>query len=240
MVEIDFSQLAEGYRHRIPSAASLGRARRAGADLAVGSHILDIGGGPGHHAAVWVERGHHPVVLDPAVEMARPAVALGLAVVIGVSQALPFTNAVFDLAWFHLSLHYGDWRRALDEAVRVTRVGGRIEIWTLGSDHHERSMLARWFPSVPQIDRARFPHEGEVEAFLSDRVSSAQIVTVIEEKTRPAGEWAAAAEAGFVSTLQLVDAAELETGMAAFRRAYPDPSAEVGYELRFARIVATR
>ena len=239
MVEIDFSQLAEGYRYRAPSAASLGRAQHAGAGLAVPSRILDIGGGPGHHSSVWAQQGHNPIILDPAVEMARPATALGLAVVLGVSQALPFGDARFDLTWFHLSLHYGDWREALDEAVRVTRVGGRIEIWTLGSDHHERSMLAGWFPSVPQIDRTRFPDVGDVEVFLSDRVSSVDIGKVIEEKTRSVGEWAAAAEAGFVSTLQLVDAAERETGMAAFREAYPDPWAEISYQLRFDRIVAT-
>jgi SAM-dependent methyltransferase len=238
MVEVDLARLAEGYRHRQPSDASLQRARRAGADLPPVSVILDAGGGPGHHAAVWASQGHLPVVLDPAEEMTAPAGDRGLAVVRGVSQAIPFRDGTFDLVWFHLSLHYGDWRRALDEALRVTHRGGRIEIWTLGADHHSASLLARWFPSVPRIDAARFPDPAAVESYLAEQAASVARSEVVERRYRLAGEWLAAAEAGFVSTLQLIDAEELQAGLAGFRQAYPDPTTEIGYEVRFDRIVA--
>jgi hypothetical protein len=62
---------------------------------------------------------------------------------------------------------------------------------------------------------------------------------VIEHKAPTAGEWVAAVEAGFVSTLQLVDEDELRTGIAAFCQAHPDPAVEVAYELRLDQIVAT-
>lgn len=203
-----------------------------------GSAILDVGGGPGHHAAVWVKQGHHPIVLDPAEKMTRPAVDRGVAVVRGVSQALPFEDRTFALVWFHLALHYGDWRLAVDEAVRVALRGGRIEIWTLGSDHHAASLLARWFPSVPRIDDARFPAPAAVESYLAGQAASVARREVVEHRRRLAGEWLAAAEAGFVSTLQLIDADELQAGLTDFRRAYPDPTTEIPYELRFDRIVA--
>lgn len=239
IAEVDLARLADGYRFRPASETSTERARHAGAGLSAGSTILDVGGGPGHHAAVWAAQGHHPIVLDPAEEMTLPAADRGLPVVLGVSQALPFRRDVFDLVWFHLSLHYGDWRPALDEAIRVCRAGGRVEIWTLSADHHAGSLLARWFPSVPRIDLARFPDGGDVERYLDDRATAVTRSRVVEQKTRPAREWLAAAEAGFVSTLQLIDADELKAGLAGFRLAYPDPTTEVPYELRLDRITAT-
>lgn len=239
MAEIDLDRLAAGYRHRPPSHASLERARLAGEGLHSGSAILDVGGGPGHHSGVWRDLGHRPVVLDPAREMIRPAVERGITVVRGVSQALPFRDKSFDLAWFHLSLHYGDWPLAVDEAVRVTKRGGRVEIWTLAPDHHTTSMLARWFPSVTAVDAARFPESPTVEAYLRKATDEVDRTTVIEHKAPTAGEWVAAVEAGFVSTLQFVDAHELRTGIAAFCAANPDPAVEVAYQLRLDHIVAT-
>ena len=239
-LDVDLSRLAEGYRHREPSTDSLDRARRTGLSLPEAARIADIGGGPGHHAAVWADQGHDPVVIDPGGEMTRPARDRGIAVVRGASQALPFRDASFDLAWFHLSIHYGDWRRAVEEAVRVTRDGGLIEIWTLAADHHESSMLARWFPSVTGIDAARFPDPSAIERSLAGRTQSVTRTGVTEHKQRPAGEWAAAVEAGFVSTLQLVDGRERREGLAAFHRAHPDPSVEITYELRFDQVRAIR
>lgn len=240
MAEVDLSRLAAGYRYREASTASLDRARATGADLPARARIVDIGGGPGHHAAVWADQGHFPVVLDPAADMTRPARDRGLTVVLGVSQAMPFQDEAFDLAWFHLSLHYGDWRLAVSEAVRVTGQVGRVEIWTLAADHHAVSLLARWFPSVQSIDDARFPDSMAVETYLDDRVRSVTRTKVVEYKRWAAGEWATAAEAGFVSTLQLVGTEELEAGLAAFGEEYPDPSTEITYELRFDRVVAIR
>ena len=239
MAEIDLDRLAAGYRHRPPSHASIERARLAGETLHSESAIMDVGGGPGYHAGVWRDLGHRPVVLDPAREMIRTAAERGIMVVRGISQALPFRDKTFDLTWFHLSLHYGDWAAAVDEAVRVTKRGGRVEIWTLAPDHHAQSMLARWFPSVTAVDADRFPESPAVEAYLRKVTNEVDRTTVIEHKAPTAGEWVAAVEAGFVSTLQLVDEDELRTGIAAFCQAHPDPAVEVAYELRLDHIVAT-
>ena len=238
--DVDLSRLAEGYQHRPPSDASLARARSAGSELQPGSMILDVGGGPGHHAAVWSAQGHTPIVLDPGTEMTKPARDRNVTVVRGLSQALPFGDKRIDLVWFHLSIHYGDWRAAADEALRVVRRSGRIEIWTLASDHHENSLLAQWFPAVADIDRARFPAGADVETHLATAGSSVQRSRVIEQRTRTAGEWVDAVEAGFVSTLQLVDEAELKSGLVAFQEAHPDPSVDIAYELRLDRVVAQR
>jgi SAM-dependent methyltransferase len=237
---IDLDALALAYRHRQASASSLHRARVVGDALPPGSAILDIGGGPGYHAAVWAAQGHRPVIVDPAAAVTGPSAEGTVVVVRAVSQALPFRDGSFGLAWFHLSLHYGDWRRAIDEALRVTSPGGRIEIWTLAEDHHETSMLARWFPSVPALDAGRFPASADIEGHLEAAGASVTRSNALERREKTAGEWADAVEAGFVSTLQLVGDDELLAGLAAFRAAHPDPGEEITYELRLDRLVVRR
>jgi SAM-dependent methyltransferase len=158
----------------------------------------------------------------------------------GRSQRLPFTTAAFTLVYFHLSIHYGDWRGALDEAARVLAPEGSIEIWTLASRHHQRSNLASWFPSIAAIDSDRFPEPAELErhlrglGFLVERSEETEIVD------RRVGSWVAAVRGGFVSTLQLLSATELEEGLGAFVRAHPDPDARFRYELLYDRVAGLR
>lgn len=162
----------------------------------------------------------------------------GVHTVRAVAQALPIRTATCLLAYFHLSIHYGDWRAALGEAQRVLLPSGRIEIWTLGPRHHASSNLARWFPSVRIIDERRFPDPEEVGAFLEGRGMDVARATPDVEITRTPSEWIASVEAGFVSTLQLVEPDELAGGLKAFRTAYPDDSRALRYLLRYDRIVA--
>lgn len=240
MADVDLDRLASAYRFRPASPASLERAERAGSRLTPGARILDIGGGPGNHTAVWASQGHHPIVLDPSYAMLVTAHTRRLEAVAGCAQAIPFRPRRFALVWFHLSIHYGDWHRALDEALRVLDDGGRVEIWTLGEDHHAQSNLARWFPSVAEIDARRFPDPGAVASYLEHRMSLVVATYPHETVTRPAGAWVEAVEAGFVSTLHLLSHEERSVGIEAIRRTYPDPTEQISYELHFTRITADR
>jgi ubiquinone/menaquinone biosynthesis C-methylase UbiE len=219
----------------------LRRAADAVADLDAGAVALDAGGGPGRHAAVWAETGVRAVVLDPSFEMLSAAAARnGVFAVGGVSQNMPFRDAVFDLVAFHLSIHYGSWRDALSETLRVLRARGACKIWTLGPLHHASSMLARWFPTVADIDARRFPEPADLAEYLESRCRRVEHDIEIEQVVRSAGHWERAVRAGFVSTLQLVTEQEIEQGLRDFRRAHPDPDEQVAYALRFDRIVAVR
>ena len=149
---------------------------------------------------------------------------------------MPLRSNQFRLAYFHLSIHYGDWRAALDEAVRVVVPGGRVWIWTLGPDHHRASMLSQWFPSVAPLDRERVPDPEDLAGYLG-RYGQVETVGEVEDTIRPAGEWVEAVKAGFVSTLQLVPPDEMAAGLAAFSRKYPDPSQTIVYEMYWTRIV---
>lgn len=237
MAEVDLDRLAAGYRYRPASVASLERAEAAGSGLEPGAWALDVGGGPGNHSAVWNRQGLNALVLDPSPAMLTYGSRRGLRGVRGLAQAMPFHSGRFALVWFHLSIHYGDWRAAIDEAVRVLDDRGRIEIWTLGPDHHERSLLAQWFPSVERIDIDRFPPPDAVASYLAEQGSAVCVTHPVEDVVRPAGSWLQAVEAGFISTLQLLPQDERAAGIAAFRRAHPDAEEEISYALRFTRIV---
>ncbi len=156
----------------------------------------------------------------------------GVSAIRGAAQRMPLSDRTMDVVYFHLSIHYGDWRRAFDESLRVVKPGGAIWVWTLGPDHHASSFLRRWFPRIEELDRVRFP-DPEVMAHYLRRRATVTLGSEVEAKTRPAGEWAAAVRAGFVSTLQLLTPAETAAGMRAFAEAYPDPAAPVEYALRW-------
>ena len=237
MDEVDLDRLAAAYRYRPVSAVSLERAREAGSNLERGAWVLDVGGGPGNHSAMWGREGLNAIVLDPSAAMLAYGAKRNLRGVRGRSQAMPFRPGTFALVWFHLSIHYGDWRTAIDESVRVLGNDGRVEVWTLGPDHHERSMLARWFPSVERIDTERFPPPDAVANRLAGLVPMVSLTYPVERVSRTAGSWLRAVEAGFISTLQLLPDDERARGIEAFRRAHPDPDAEIDYQLRFTRIV---
>ena len=232
---VDLEALADGYDHRPVSAAGLARARRAADSVQLGHAdlALDIGGGRGGHAAAWVQNGARAVVVDPARGMARAAAKRHVIPVCATAQALPFAAASVRLSYFHLSIHYGDWRQALDEVMRVSRPGAECWIWTMGAEHHRTSFLARWFPSVGEIDSVRFPDPDRLIDYLAGSGCHTETGKETEHRVKPAGRWRAAVEAGFVSTLQLISADELAHGLAEFDRVHPEPGEPVEYVLTF-------
>lgn len=241
-VPVDLEDLAAGYGHRPTSGAGLARARRAGqaAALRPGDVAIDIGGGRGQHARVWREMGAVALVVDPARAMVLEAAALpGVRSIRGRAQQLPLRDNAVTLAYFHLSIHYGNWRAALAEAQRVLRPGGQCWIWTMGERHHRNSILARWFPSVGDIDAARFPDPVAIADHLRLTCRHVDAGQEVEMKARPSGEWRAAVAARFVSTLQLIPPEEFLAGLAAIDSRYQDPAEPIEYALTFDWIQAT-
>ncbi len=160
----------------------------------------------------------------------------GLAFVQSRSQRLPLRNDVAALAYFHLSIHYGDWKAALDEAFRVVAPGGRIEIWTMEPDAIERSSLGRWFPSVIEIDTQRFPDPGRIAERCLANGSPAEVSRSSETIVRSAAEWERAVRGRFVSTLQLLDDDEIDEGLERFATELPNPESPHRYELELTRV----
>ncbi len=199
-----------------------------------GDWAVDVGGGTGAHAACWAGAGYRALVVDPSPGMLRRAAGRpGVVAVGGRAQALPLAARSMALVFFHLSIHYGRWERALDEAMRVLRPGGECWVWTLGGEHHRSSFLARWFPSVAAIDAARFPDPDALAARLAAGGGTVTRGREVEVRERTAGEWLDAVAAGFVSTLQLIPPDEFRAGRERFAAAYPDPAEMVRYRLDF-------
>ncbi|MDF1594555.1 MAG: class I SAM-dependent methyltransferase [Acidimicrobiia bacterium] len=215
------------------------RVRTALAGLAHGARVLDIGGGTGAHSEVMRTEGFVPVLVDPSAAQRAKAHGRRLQVVGGVSQRLPFSDHSFDMAYFHLSLHYGDWLDAVTEAVRVVRPGGKVWIWTFTRNYLETSFTGRWFPSVREHDVRRFPDVAVVaDHFASSGMERVALGGIVERVERTVAEWEEAFRARFVSTLQLIEDDELEEGVKVFRSAHPDGAEPVVAGLEFVSISA--
>jgi len=225
------------------SQAALDRAARtaAWAGLGPGAVAVDVGGGRGDHAAVFAATGARAVVVDRSPAMAREARRRGVGAVVGDGRCLPLGDGCIDLAYFHISLHYGGWETMLAEAARVLKPRGAVAAWTFAPGHFRHSLLARWFPSIVPLDEARFPPPDLVEARLwALGLKEVHQVAEIEAASRRAGDWEAAVRAGFVSTLQLLDPGELETGLARFREEHPDPNEVLHYRLWYRGVLARK
>ncbi len=234
MAEYDLDHLSSAYDHRPISDAGVARARLSSNGI-VGV-ALDIGGGRGEHANVMRSPDRTAIVVDVAESMAVRAKTAGATAVVGSSANLPFGTDTASLAYFHLSIHYGPWRRVLDEAMRVVRPGGRIDIWTFNQQGLAQSSLAQWFPRVFDIDVGRFPAPVAMATHLSDRGALVAIEEHVEPADRSAAEWEAAVRARFVSTLQVLSETELDDGLARFRAVYPNDGDRYRYDVRFIRI----
>lgn len=240
--EIDLALLAIGYDHRAAGEGDRKRARIAAgrAGLGVGDVAVDVGGGRGAHAGVFAATGAIAIVADRSPSMAAHAKAAGVHAVVADGQRLPIRDRLARLVYFHLAIHHGDPELMIGEAARVALPGGLVWIWTLDHGHHRVSFLARWFPSVGAIDERRFPHPVALARTMA-RVGLEVLPSLVVEEpvTRTAGSWEDAVRSGFVSTLQLIPAAELAAGLDRFRRAHPDPAEEISYSLSYRSVAGT-
>ncbi len=107
-----------------------------GPDQVVLGRLLDIGTGTGRIAELYAPSADHVAAIDKSPEMLRIARArlqhlppARLSLLQGDFLDLPFDDQSFDTVMFHQVLHYAQApERALAEAARVTRPGGRIAI----------------------------------------------------------------------------------------------------------------
>ncbi len=239
MSEVDLEVLAAGYGWRSATPEAVGRAH-ALLPAEPGAVAIDVGGGPGEMAAVWARAGARAVVVDPSPAMLAK-VPPDVRCIGGRAESLPVADATAAAVMFHMSLHHTEWRVALAEAHRVLRPHGRLGVWTMGADDIEATLMARWFPSTVGVELARFPDPAALRARMRALGFAAiQLSREAEPVARTAGEWQAAVRDRFISTLQLLPPGEVETGLAAFAAAHPDPGEVIRYQRRFTRLLATR
>ncbi len=132
-----FSGIARRY-DRLNAVLSLGRDqawRRSAVDRLPVGRILDLGAGTG--AANEILEGHRVVALDPAPEMLALNGALHR--VVGVGEALPFSDGSFDaVISAYVFRNLDSVAATLDEIHRVLREGGRAGIVDLARPERDR------------------------------------------------------------------------------------------------------
>jgi ubiquinone/menaquinone biosynthesis C-methylase UbiE len=132
-----------------------------------GRRVLDVGCGTGALAAALANRyGCKVWGLDASPEMiqvARERVPAGVGLRVGQAESLEFKDEWFERAVMTFAVHHVDRPKAFSEIHRVLVPSGRLAIGTFDPTHFDDYYLNRYFPSIPAIDRARFPTAGTLE-----------------------------------------------------------------------------
>jgi len=98
-----------------------------------GRTLLDLGAGTGKLSRLAAARGAAVIALEPAAAMIRQAGGEGVHLVRGVAEAIPLRRHAVDAVCAASAFHWFDGRRALGEAHRVLRHGGRLAlVWNAG------------------------------------------------------------------------------------------------------------
>ncbi len=204
-----------------------------------GRRVLEIGCGTGRLAEALAERERARVfAVDASSAMVERARARGVNARVARAEALPFKPGWFDVAVMRMVLHLVDRPRALAQAARVLAPAGRLVIATEDPASFSRVWFARYFPSVPAIDGARFPTAEALTAELGAAgLPAVRIEPLVQERTISRTRALDLIESRAFSTFELLDPAEFDAGLARARRELPD---EFAYRFEWLLVAASR
>jgi SAM-dependent methyltransferase len=205
----------------------------------VGRRVLDIGCGTGRFLAQLTEIAkawgvdRSPEMLEVARSRVRAA---GLK--LGAAEELPFKDEWFQRATMWLVAHLLDRPRAFAEVHRVLEPGGRFAIATFDPSYFDEFWLNELFPSMEQVDRARFPAAAELDAELEVAGLAERRLTRLSQRGSLDRKTALERIRGkHISTFDLIADEEYEAGLARAERELPE---QVDYRVEWLVVVAVR
>ena len=145
----DYSNQARTYDEtRAASPSVLGPLREA-LEGAPGRRLVDVGGGTGNYSRALRDEGWEPLVIDRQPEMLARAAAKGLETLAGDAQRLPLADESADAVMLVSMLHHvEDQPKALAEARRVLRPGGRLALMVFTREDLSDLWMSDYFPST--------------------------------------------------------------------------------------------
>jgi ubiquinone/menaquinone biosynthesis C-methylase UbiE len=204
-------------------------------DLA-GRRVVDIGCGTGRAAEALVDRGSRVWGVEPEPEMAALARERVSTVKVAPAERLPFKDGWFERALMQLVIHLVERPQAFAEARRVLGPDGRLVILTFDTEHFEQYWLNSFFPSMEELDRARFPTPDQLVAELRAAGLEAVRLVPLGQQVVIDREWALTKVRGrFISTLQLLEEDEFRSGLERMESELPE---RVDYALEWLVAVA--
>jgi SAM-dependent methyltransferase len=181
-----------------------------------GSRVLEVGCGTGRLSAALAEREHARVwALDLSQAMVERAGANGVHAKVGRAETLPFKEGWFDAVVMRMVIHLIDRPRAFAQAARVLAPDGRLAIATEDPASFDDVWFGRFFPSVPEIERRRFPSSEALRAELEAAAfASVEIEKLRQHRTISREHALDIIRSKAFSTFDLLDAREYEDGLA--------------------------
>ena len=202
-----------------------------------GRRVLDVGCGTGNFAAALSERARVWGV-DQSPEMLEVARARAPEVRFkeASADALPFKDGWFDRVTMWLVVHLLERQRAYSEIRRVLGEEGRIAVATFDPSYFGVFWFRDYFPSMEEIDRARFPTREDFSAELTGAGFAEPHFTRISQQATATREVALERIRGrHIATFDLIPEAEIQAGL---ERAEHELPARVDYRQEWLIAVA--
>jgi ubiquinone/menaquinone biosynthesis C-methylase UbiE len=183
--------------------------------------VLDVGCGTGRWSAALAARGSRVWGIDASKEMVAEARARGVNAKVARAEAMPFKDGWFERALLALVIHVLDRPRALSELHRVLSDEGQLAIATFDRRHFDDYYLNPYFPSLADIDRARFPSRDDLAEELIAGGFDPEFASVTLQASLSRDRVLERVRGKFISTLQLIEDEEFAEGLARAARELP-------------------